>query len=159
MTTVHALHQRPVPAGRRRTRICGGPGRRRQHHPDQHRRGPRGGPGAARAGRRAGRRRGAGAGGGRVAHRPDGAARTARSPRRRSTRPSPAAAGPLAGVLRYSTAPIVSRDVIGDPASCVFDSALTQVHGRLVKVFGWYDNEWGYTNRLLDLTEYVGARL
>ncbi|SFF32002.1 glyceraldehyde-3-phosphate dehydrogenase (NAD+) [Actinacidiphila alni] len=70
-----------------------------------------------------------------------------------------AADGPLSGVLRVSTAPIVSRDVIGDPASCVLDAPLTQAHGRLVKVFGWYDNEWGYSNRLLDLTEYVAARL
>lgn len=70
-----------------------------------------------------------------------------------------AAAGTLSGILRVSTAPIVSRDVIGDPASCVLDAPLTQVHGRLVKVFGWYDNEWGYSNRLLDLTEYVAARL
>ena len=70
-----------------------------------------------------------------------------------------AAAGPLAGILRVSTAPIVSRDVIGDPASCIVDAPLTLVNGRLVKVFGWYDNEWGYSNRLLDLTAYVGARL
>ncbi|MFF7646083.1 type I glyceraldehyde-3-phosphate dehydrogenase, partial [Streptomyces canus] len=70
-----------------------------------------------------------------------------------------AAEGPLKGVLRVSDAPIVSRDVVGDPASCVFDAPLTQAHGELVKVFGWYDNEWGYTNRLLDLTEYVAARL
>ncbi|MFJ5260084.1 type I glyceraldehyde-3-phosphate dehydrogenase [Streptomyces sp. NPDC088387] len=63
-----------------------------------------------------------------------------------------AAAGSLHGILRVSRAPIVSRDVIGDPASCVFDPALTQANGTLVKVFGWYDNEWGYTNRLLDLT-------
>ena len=70
-----------------------------------------------------------------------------------------AADGPLKGVLRVSDAPIVSRDVVGDPASCVFDAPLTQAHGNLVKVFGWYDNEWGYTNRLLDLTEYVVARL
>ena len=66
-----------------------------------------------------------------------------------------AAAGPLNGILRVSKAPIVSRDVIGDPASCVFDPALTQANGTLVKVFGWYDNEWGYTNRLLDLTHLV----
>ncbi|WP_215452767.1 type I glyceraldehyde-3-phosphate dehydrogenase [Streptomyces sp. ATCC 21386] len=66
-----------------------------------------------------------------------------------------AADGPLHGVLRVSTAPIVSRDVIGDPSSCVFDPALTQVNGTLAKVFGWYDNEWGYTNRLLDLTALV----
>jgi glyceraldehyde 3-phosphate dehydrogenase len=63
--------------------------------------------------------------------------------------------GPLNGILRVSKAPIVSRDVIGDPASCVFDPALTQANGTLVKVFGWYDNEWGYTNRLLDLTALV----
>ncbi|MET8454236.1 type I glyceraldehyde-3-phosphate dehydrogenase [Streptomyces sp. NPDC005209] len=68
-----------------------------------------------------------------------------------------AAAGPLHGILRVSKAPIVSRDVIGDPASCVFDPALTQANGTLVKVFGWYDNEWGYTNRLLDLTALVAA--
>ncbi|MFH8491256.1 type I glyceraldehyde-3-phosphate dehydrogenase [Streptomyces longisporoflavus] len=70
-----------------------------------------------------------------------------------------AASGRLGGVLRVSHAPIVSRDVIGDPASCVFDPALTQAHGDLVKVFGWYDNEWAYCHRLLDLTAHVGARL
>ena len=66
-----------------------------------------------------------------------------------------AADGPLNGIIRVTKAPIVSRDVIGDPASCVFDPALTQASGTLVKVFGWYDNEWGYTNRLLDLTALV----
>jgi glyceraldehyde 3-phosphate dehydrogenase len=65
----------------------------------------------------------------------------------------------LAGIVRYTTQPIVSRDIIADPASCVLDGALTQANGELVKVFGWYDNEWGYTNRLADLTEYVGQRL
>ena len=70
-----------------------------------------------------------------------------------------AAAGPLQGILRYSTDPIVSRDVIGDSASCVFDSPLTQASGTLVKVFGWYDNEWGYTCRLADLAALVGGRL
>ncbi|MFE1920967.1 type I glyceraldehyde-3-phosphate dehydrogenase [Streptomyces asoensis] len=70
-----------------------------------------------------------------------------------------AADGPLKGILRVSDAPIVSRDVVGDPASCVLDAPLTQAHGYLVKVFGWYDNEWGYTNRLLDLTQYVADRL
>jgi glyceraldehyde 3-phosphate dehydrogenase len=70
-----------------------------------------------------------------------------------------AASGPLVGILRYSTDPIVSRDVIGDSASCVFDSELTQASGRLVKVFGWYDNEWGYTCRLADLAALVGGRL
>src|SRR5271157_928654 len=70
-----------------------------------------------------------------------------------------AGAGPLQGILRYSTDPIVSRDVIGDSASCVFDSPLTQASGTLVKVFGWYDNEWGYTCRLADLAALVGGRL
>src|ERR1700761_6323240 len=70
-----------------------------------------------------------------------------------------AASGSLAGILRYSTDPIVSRDIIGDPASCVFDSPLTQAAGTLVKVFGWYDNEWGYTARLADLAVLVGSQL
>jgi glyceraldehyde 3-phosphate dehydrogenase len=70
-----------------------------------------------------------------------------------------AAAGRLAGILRYSTDPVVSRDIIGDPASCVFDSELTQASGPLVKVFGWYDNEWGYACRLADLTALIGSQL
>jgi glyceraldehyde 3-phosphate dehydrogenase len=68
------------------------------------------------------------------------------------------AAERLTGILRYADAPIVSRDVVGDPASCVFDPGLTQAHGPLVKVFGWYDNEWGYTNRLVDLTVMMAGR-
>jgi glyceraldehyde 3-phosphate dehydrogenase len=64
-------------------------------------------------------------------------------------------AGSLAGRLRYSTDPLVSTDVIGNSASCVFDSGLTQASGRFVKVYGWYDNEWGYTARLVDLTRLV----
>ncbi|MBV9857046.1 MAG: type I glyceraldehyde-3-phosphate dehydrogenase [Streptosporangiaceae bacterium] len=70
-----------------------------------------------------------------------------------------AAAGPLAGILRYSTDPVVSRDIIGDSASCVFDSELTQAAGTLVKVFGWYDNEWGYACRLADLAALAGSQL
>ena len=70
-----------------------------------------------------------------------------------------AASGPLAGLLRYSTDPIVSRDIVGDPSSCVFDAELTQAAGPLVKVFGWYDNEWGYTCRLADLAAFVGDQL
>jgi glyceraldehyde 3-phosphate dehydrogenase len=63
-----------------------------------------------------------------------------------------AAAGErLLGILRYCDTPIVSRDIVGDPASCVFDAALTQADGNLVKVFGWYDNEWAYAHRLIDL--------
>ena len=66
--------------------------------------------------------------------------------------------GPLAGIIRYADAPLVSTDIVGDPASCVFDARLTQASGRLVKVFGWYDNEWGYTNRLVDLTKQMARR-
>lgn len=62
-----------------------------------------------------------------------------------------AAAGDLRGILRYSTAPLVSRDIVGDPHSCVFDSQLTQSAGELVKVFGWYDNELGYASRLAEM--------
>jgi len=74
-----------------------------------------------------------------------------------------AAAGPLGRVLRYSEEPLVSSDVIGDPASCVFDAGLTMVvplgdDRTLVKAQGWYDNEWGYSNRLVDLVELVGQR-
>ena len=70
-----------------------------------------------------------------------------------------AADGALAGLLAYNEDPIVSRDVIGETASCVFDATLTQASGELVKVFGWYDNEWGYSNSLVKLTSYVGERL
>jgi len=70
-----------------------------------------------------------------------------------------AADGPLAGILTYSTYPLVSRDIIGDPASCIFDSGLTQAAGNLIKVFGWYDNEWGYTCRLVDLAKLVAANI
>jgi glyceraldehyde 3-phosphate dehydrogenase len=70
-----------------------------------------------------------------------------------------AAAGDLAHVLHYSTDALVSRDIIGQPASCVFDSGLTQAAGSLVKVFGWYDNEWGYTCRLVDLAALISSRL
>jgi glyceraldehyde 3-phosphate dehydrogenase len=70
-----------------------------------------------------------------------------------------AAEGPFRGIIRYSTDPIVSRDIVGDSASCIFDSPLTKVNGNLAKVFGWYDNEWGYSCRLVDLTVLVGERL
>lgn len=66
-----------------------------------------------------------------------------------------AAAGPLAGVLAYSSDPIVSSDIVGNPASAIYDAPLTTVMGRTVKVLGWYDNEWGFTNRLLDTAELI----
>jgi glyceraldehyde 3-phosphate dehydrogenase len=61
--------------------------------------------------------------------------------------------------LRYSTDPIVSTDIVTDPASCIFDAPLTKVIGNQVKVLGWYDNEWGYSNRLADLITHVGTSL
>jgi glyceraldehyde 3-phosphate dehydrogenase len=72
-----------------------------------------------------------------------------------------AADGPLAGILVYTDEPIVSSDIVGTPASCTFDSLMTMVQPvdeskSLVKVFGWYDNEWGYSNRLVDLARHVG---
>jgi glyceraldehyde 3-phosphate dehydrogenase len=70
-----------------------------------------------------------------------------------------AAEGPLKGILKYTEDPIVSSDIVTDPHSCIFDSGLTKVIGNLVKVVGWYDNEWGYSNRLADLTVMVGSRL
>jgi glyceraldehyde 3-phosphate dehydrogenase len=70
-----------------------------------------------------------------------------------------ASEGALKGYLRYSDEPIVSSDIVGDPASCIYDAPLTKVIGNQVKVFGWYDNEWGYSNRLADLTVLVGSKL
>ncbi|WP_066284918.1 type I glyceraldehyde-3-phosphate dehydrogenase [Arthrobacter sp. B6] len=63
------------------------------------------------------------------------------------------------GILTYTDAPIVSSDIVGDPASSIFDSGLTKVIGNQVKVVSWYDNEWGYSNRLVDLTELVASKL
>ncbi len=74
-----------------------------------------------------------------------------------------AAAGPLKGVLEYCTAPIVSSDIVTNPHSCILDAGLTMSmpsgSGSMVKVLGWYDNEWGYSNRLVDLTMHIGATL
>jgi glyceraldehyde 3-phosphate dehydrogenase len=70
-----------------------------------------------------------------------------------------AADGDLQGVLEYSEEPLVSIDIVGNPNSCVFDAPSTMAKGNLVKVLGWYDNEWGYSNRLAELVAYVGDRL
>jgi glyceraldehyde 3-phosphate dehydrogenase len=70
-----------------------------------------------------------------------------------------AAEGSLKGYLTYTEDEIVSTDIVTDPASCIFDSGLTKVIGNQVKVVGWYDNEWGYSNRLVDLVNHVGASL
>jgi glyceraldehyde 3-phosphate dehydrogenase len=68
-----------------------------------------------------------------------------------------ATSGPLSRVLVYTDEPIVSSDIIGSPASCTFDSLLTMALGSMVKIFGWYDNEWGYSSRLVDLAAIIGA--
>jgi glyceraldehyde 3-phosphate dehydrogenase len=68
-----------------------------------------------------------------------------------------ASEGPLANVLDYSDGALVSSDIVGSPASCTFDAPLTMAMGNMVKILGWYDNEWGYSNRLVDLVQIVGA--
>ncbi|QSB03873.1 type I glyceraldehyde-3-phosphate dehydrogenase [Natronoglycomyces albus] len=68
-----------------------------------------------------------------------------------------AAEGPMAGILKYTEDPIVSSDIVNDPHSCIFDAGLTRVNGNQVKIVGWYDNEWGYSNRLVDLVKLVAA--
>lgn len=70
-----------------------------------------------------------------------------------------AAEGPLRGIMHYTEDPIVSTDIVTDPASVVFDAGMTNSMGTMVKVLGWYDNEWGYSNRLVDVIRYVGERL
>jgi glyceraldehyde 3-phosphate dehydrogenase len=70
-----------------------------------------------------------------------------------------AAEGPLKGILTYTEDPIVSSDIVSDPSSCIYDAGLTKVVGDLVKIVGWYDNEWGYSNRLAELTVLIGERL
>ena len=70
-----------------------------------------------------------------------------------------ASEGGFKGIVSYSTDPIVSSDIVGDPHSCIFDALSTQANGNLVKVFGWYDNEWGYSNRLVDLAQIIGGQL
>ena len=68
-----------------------------------------------------------------------------------------AGSGPLAGYLRYTEDPIVSQDIVGDPHSCIIDGLSTMANGNFVKVIGWYDNEWGYSNRLVDLVGHIAA--
>jgi glyceraldehyde 3-phosphate dehydrogenase len=70
-----------------------------------------------------------------------------------------AASGSLKGILVYTEDPIVSSDIVTDPASCVFDAGMTNANGSMAKVLGWYDNEWGYSNRLIDLVVLVGSKL
>jgi len=70
-----------------------------------------------------------------------------------------AASGPLKGVLRYTEDPIVSSDIVGDPHSSIFDAGLTMSLGKMVKVLSWYDNEWGYSNRLVQMTLFAGSKV
>ena len=70
-----------------------------------------------------------------------------------------ASEGAMKGYLSYTEDPIVSTDIVTDPSSCIFDASLTNVNGNMVKVLGWYDNEWGYSNRLVDIVELVGSKL
>jgi glyceraldehyde 3-phosphate dehydrogenase len=65
----------------------------------------------------------------------------------------------MAGILKYTEEPIVSRDITTDPHSCIFDAGLTMSMGKMVKINGWYDNEWGYSNRLVDMTVYAGSKV
>ena len=70
-----------------------------------------------------------------------------------------AAEGSMKGILQYTEDPIVSSDIVTDPSSCIFDAEMTNANGNMVKVLGWYDNEWGYSNRLVDLVGLVGSKL
>ena len=70
-----------------------------------------------------------------------------------------ASSGPLKGVLRYTEEPIVSSDIVGDPHSSIFDAGLTMSMGKMAKVLAWYDNEWGYSNRLVEMTVFAGSKL
>jgi glyceraldehyde 3-phosphate dehydrogenase len=70
-----------------------------------------------------------------------------------------AAEGPLKGIIEYATDPLVSIDIVGNPHSCIFDSELTAANGTLVKVIGWYDNEFGYSTRTADLIQKLGEQM
>ena len=70
-----------------------------------------------------------------------------------------AKSGPLKGVLSYTDAPIVSSDITTDPSSCTFDAGMTMVQGKMAKINGWYDNEWGYSNRLVDMAIFTGSKV
>jgi glyceraldehyde 3-phosphate dehydrogenase len=69
-----------------------------------------------------------------------------------------AAEGPLKGIVRYTEDPIVSSDIVGDPHSAIFDAGLTKTMGRMLKFFSWYDNEWGYSTRMVDVIELMAGR-
>ena len=155
------LHGRPEPAGRPAQRPASRPRRRDQHRPRLDRCGQGHRPRAARAQRQAERLVVPRAGSHRLDRRPHDR-HADRGPDRRPGQrrlQGRCRRGRLAGYLEYTEDPIVSSDIQLNPHSSIFDSELTNVSGNLVKVSAWYDNEWGYSNRLVDLTEYVAERL
>ena len=153
------LHRRPVAGGRAARRSAQGACCGSEHHSDFDRRRPRHRPGAGLDGRQLD-------GTSLRVPIPDGSitdftATLDAAPSVEEVNEAFAAAaagGPLAGVLEYSEDPLVSSDIVGNPASCVFDAGLTMAMGTMVKVLGWYDNEWGYSNRLVDLVEIACNR-
>ena len=157
------LHERPVARGPRQgdpqrqarpPRACAP---RPVDHPEQHRRGACDRARAARAQGQARRHRAAGADADRLDHRPhrEPRPRASRSTRSTSAFAEAAADPSYRGVLEYSEEQLVSADIVGNPASCIFSAEDTMANGRMVKVLGWYDNEWGYSNRLVDLVAFV----
>ena len=155
------LHRHPVA---RRRPVQGpprGPRRCRQHHPQLHRRRPRHRAGARVDEGPARRHLAPGARARRLDHRLHRHPRPGRH-RRRGERGLPGRGRRPARCRRCSstaTHPIVSSDIVGTPASCTFDAPITMAIGNMVKVMGWYDNEWGYSNRLVDLIEITGGKL
>ena len=151
------LHRRPAPPGHAAQGPAPGAGGGAQPDPDDDRRREGGRPGAAGAQGQAERDRRARAGGDRLGGRPGVRGRRERHEREEiNAAVKEAAEGPLAGILSYTEDPIVSTDIVKDPHSSIFDSEQTMViDGRLVKVVAWYDNEWGYSNRCVELAAKV----
>ena len=156
MTTIHAYTAGPEPAGRPAHGPAPRPRRRPEHGADEHRRRQGDRSGAAGAQGQAGRLRAARPGSHRLGHRPHRHARRDTTVDEVNAAFKAAADGALKGYLTYTEDQIVSSDIVTDPSSCIFDSKLTKVIGDQVKVVGWYDNEWGYSNRLVDLVALVG---
>ena len=154
------VHAGPEPAGRPAQGPAPRPRRRAEHRADLHRCREGDRPGAAGAQGQAGRLRAARPGPDRLGHRPH-RHRRPRGHRRRGQGGLQGGRrrGLAEGLPAYTEDEIVSTDIVTDPASCIFDAGLTKVIGNQVKVVGWYDNEWGYSNRLVDLVNHVGASL
>ena len=153
------VHPGPEPAGRPAQGPSSRPRGGHQHRADldRCRQGHRPGPAAAQG--QAGRVRAARPGADRFGHRPDCEVGRETTVDEVNAAVKAAAESTLKGYLKYTADEIVSSDIVTDPSSCIFDSGLTKVIGNQVKVVGWYDNEWGYSNRLLDLVNLVGKSL